>query len=82
MKIGEKLAKVLAKKYAPSSHVPLKFGRYDLALKTDEDGNPILLFIGQADETGSVHGERFSRRLVKDPTGKIVKDHWDNQGKV
>jgi hypothetical protein len=82
MKIGEKLAKLLAKKYPPSSYVPLKFGRYDVALKTDEDGNPILLFIGKADESGTIHGERFSRRLVKDADGKVVKDHWDNQGRV
>lgn len=82
MKIGEKLLKELSKTYPPSSLVHRRFGRYDLTIKTDGEGNAILLFIGQADGQGNIRGERFSRRLVKDPTGKVVKDHWDNQGRV
>lgn len=80
MKIGEKLQKELSKKYPPSSLVQRRFGRYDLALKTDADGNAVLLFIGKADENGRIRGERFSRRRVEDASGRVVKDHWDNQG--
>lgn len=82
MKVGEKLLKVLNKKYTPATTFPLKFGRYDLVLKTDDEGNAILLFIGEENEDGMIKGNRFTRVLVKDSSGKIVKDHWDNKGKV
>jgi hypothetical protein len=82
MKIGDKLLKQLNKTYTPSVTIPLKFGRYDLIIKTDKYGNPILLFIGKANEEGIIKGERFSRVLIKDPDGKVIKDHWDNKGKV
>ncbi|WP_240163626.1 hypothetical protein [Spirosoma taeanense] len=62
--------------------VTRKFGRYDLAMKTDEAGNPILLFIGQADEQGMIKGDQFTRRLIKDENGVTLKDHWDYKGKV
>ncbi|WP_229311145.1 hypothetical protein [Larkinella soli] len=59
-----------------------KFGRYDIAMKTDAEGNPILLFIGKAGDDGMIKGDHFSRRLQKDPEGKVIKDHWDYKGKV
>ena len=82
MKIGEKLLKQLNKKYEPARMVNATFGRYDVAFKTDDEGNPILLFIGKADENGMIRGDHFSRRLVKDANGAVVKDHWDYKGKV
>jgi hypothetical protein len=82
MHIGDTLLKKLNKKYEPSTMVNLKFRDYDLALKTDEEGNPILMFIGKADESGMIRGDRYARRLLKDEEGKTVKDHWDYKGKV
>ena len=82
MKIGEKLLKVLSKKYPPSELVAARFERYDLAIKTDADGNAVVLFIGKANEEGIVQGNRFSRVLVKDASGKVLKDHWDHKGKT
>jgi hypothetical protein len=82
MKIGDKLLKQLSKIYTPSATIPLQFGRYDLVIKTDDSGNPILLFIGKENEEGIIKGERFSRVLIKNPDGKVIKDHWDNKGKV
>lgn len=82
MKIGDKLLKQLNKKYAPDTMVNQKFGRYDLAFKTDDEGNPVMLFIGNLDEQGRIKGERFSRVMVKDQAGKLIKDHWDNKGKA
>lgn len=82
MKIGDKLLKVLNKKYEPSSLVNVRFERYDLSIKTDEDGNAVLLFIGKADAEGTIKGNRFIRVLIKDQSGKIIKDHWDHKGKV
>ncbi len=82
MKIGYSLLKQLNKKYDPSAMVQRRFRGYDLAMKTDEEGNPVLLFIGTADEQGVIKGDRYARRLLKDENGKVVKDHWDYKGKV
>lgn len=82
MKLGDEALKILNKIYQPSSMVAKRLGRHDLTFQTDETGRPILLFMGQADEQGKIKGERFSRRLVTDADGKIIKDHWDNHGKV
>ena len=82
MKIGDQLLKKLNKKYEPSSMVHIRFRDYDLAMKTDEEGNPMLLFIGTANEEGVIKGDRYARRLLKDAEGKVVKDHWDYKGKV
>ena len=81
-KIGEPLLKKLNKQYEASSIVQLKFKNYDLAIKTDEEGNPVLLFIGKANAEGAIKGDRYARRLLKDKTGKVIKDHWNYKGKV
>jgi len=82
MKIGAPLLKILSKIYEPTALQELKFGRYDLALKTDEQGRPVLLFIGHKNVSGLIDGEIFTRRIVKDEQGNIIKDHWDNKGKT
>ncbi|WP_373514412.1 hypothetical protein [Persicitalea sp.] len=82
MKIGGKLLKKLKKTYAPSSLIDFTFERYDAAMKTDEAGHPILLFIGKKGEDGKIRGHRFVRTLIRDQADKIIKDHWDNHGKV
>jgi hypothetical protein len=82
MKIGEPLLKQLNKKYEPSTLVRIPFNRYDVAFKTDEEGNPILMFIGKADERGIIKGDQFARRLLRNAEGVVVKDHWDYKGKV
>lgn len=82
MKIGEKLLKVLNKKYVPKDIIHQKFERYDITFKTDEHGNPILLFIGNRKEDGMIRGEYFSRVLIREKNGEVVKDHWDCKGKI
>ena len=82
MNIGENLLKKLNKKYEISSMINLRFRGYDIALKTDEEGNPILMFIGKADAEGRIKGDRYARRLLKDKEGKVIKDHWDYKGKA
>ncbi|TLV02505.1 hypothetical protein [Dyadobacter luticola] len=80
MKIGEKLLKKLSKKYAPGQMLHQKFERYDISFKTDEEGNPVMLFIGNRDAQGRVRGERFVRVLIRDQDQNIIKDHWDAKG--
>ena len=82
MKMGETLAKKLNRKYEPSAMISLRFRGYDMAVKTDDEGNPILLFIGKANDEGIIKGDRYARRLLKDQEGKFIKDHWDYKGKV
>jgi hypothetical protein len=82
MKVGPELLKLLSKPYAPDQLISQRFGRYDLAFKTDEQGRPILLFLGKANAEGKIKGECFVRRLQADKDGQIIKDHWDNKGKT
>jgi hypothetical protein len=82
MVLGEEILKILNKVYEPNALVETTFKRYDLAFKTDDAGRPILLFMGNKDETGKIKGERFARRLATDKDGHIIKDHWDNKGKA
>lgn len=82
MKLGDELLKKLSKKYAPSAMISLPFRNYDLAVKTNEDGDPVLVFLGNLRADGTIKGDRFARRLLKDKDGNLVRDHWDYKGKV
>jgi hypothetical protein len=82
MKLGEQVLKILDKKYEPDTLVETVFQRYDLAFKTDEEGRPILLFMGKKEVNGHIKGERYARRLKTDPDGKVIKDHWEHKGKA
>jgi hypothetical protein len=48
----------------------------------DEQGRPMLLFMGTADANGRIKSERFSRLIATDAQGKVIKDYWDNKGKT
>jgi hypothetical protein len=80
MKIGDKLLKELSKRYEPDSTIDKKFGRYDLTFRTDPEGYPIALFIGNRTSNGRIAGTRFTRVIVRDAAGKVLKDHWDAKG--
>jgi len=82
MKLGEEALKILSKIYEPSVMVSKRLRRNDLAFQTDNLGRPVLLFLGKADKNGKIKGERFSRHIVTDADGKVIKDHWDNKGKI
>jgi hypothetical protein len=82
MMLKEPVLKILGKQYAPSTMVELKFGRYDLMFKTDDQGRPILLFMGTKIADGNIKGERYSRRLKIDDSGNVIKDHWEHKGKA
>ncbi|WP_432710599.1 hypothetical protein [Pedobacter sp.] len=82
MKIKEPVLKILNKRYEPSTMVETTFGRYNLSFKTDAEGRPILLFMGQKDESGNIKGERYARRLKISPMGEVIKDHWEHKGKA
>jgi hypothetical protein len=80
MALGLAILKLASKKYEANSYIEKRFHRYDLGFKTDEEGNPIVLFMGTKDSSGKIRGRRYARRLVKDSNGVIIKDHWDDKG--
>lgn len=82
MKLSENLQTKLGKKYEPSAMVEMQYKGNDLTFKTDEAGNPVLLFIGKKDARGMIRGERYARRLKHDDNGNLVKDHWELKGKA
>ncbi|MGV3703996.1 MAG: hypothetical protein ACO1NU_01350 [Arcticibacter sp.] len=82
MELGEPIMKILNKVYEPDAMVEQTYKRYDLAFKTDEEGRPVLLFMGKKDANGNVKGERFARRLKHDQSGQVIKDHWEHKGKA
>lgn len=80
MKLGNEILKVLNKKYAPSATTDTVFKRYDITFKTDDAGNPVLLFMGKRNDKGQVIGDRFARTLKYDTNGNVIKDHWERKG--
>ncbi|MEN5379553.1 hypothetical protein [Sphingobacterium kitahiroshimense] len=82
MSLKEPILKILIKQYAPLTMVEQKFGRYDLMFKTDDEGRPIMLFLGKKDSNGNIIGDRYARRLKIDDRGNTVKDHWEHKGKA
>lgn len=82
MALSDDLVKKLQKKYDPSSMVRMKFRGNDVAFKTDEEGNPIQLFLGREGEDGNIKGDRYARTLKYDREGKLIKDHWERKGRA
>ncbi|MFD1769928.1 hypothetical protein [Sphingobacterium suaedae] len=82
MPLKERIINFLHKTYTPSSTIDAHFGRYELQFRTDVEGRPVCLFIGKKNNLGRIIGEQYHRRTTYDQKGRIVKDHWDNQGKV
>jgi hypothetical protein len=81
MALGEDLLKKISRKFEPSATVSMRYRSYDLLLKTDDQGNAILLFMGKLNADGTIKGERYARNLKFNKDGSVMKDHWDRKGK-
>ncbi|WP_129715876.1 hypothetical protein [Pedobacter sp. SYP-B3415] len=82
MILKTQLLKILDKTYEPDAMIDLQFARYDLSVRTDAEGLPVLLFIGKRGANGMIRGERFRRVRQTDADGKVLKDHWDRKGEA
>ena len=82
MHLRKPILKILNKKYERASFIECTFRKYDLAFKTDDQGNPILLFLGKKSSNGFIKGERYVRILRYDTSGKVIKDHWERKGEA
>jgi hypothetical protein len=80
MPLSEDLLKKLKRKFEPHSAIELRHRGKDVSVFTDKEGNAIQLFIGHRKENGMIKGERYSRKMVTDNNGKLLKDHWDRKG--
>ena len=81
MSLNEKLTRKLNKQFEPSALINMRFAEKDIAFRTDENGHPVLLFIGEKKEPGLIKGERYTRILRFDEDGKKIKDHWELKGR-
>ena len=81
MPLNDQLIKKLLGKYEPVSTVYMTFRGKDIALKTDNEGNPVQLSIGEMQENGQIKGERYVRNIIKDKKGMIINDNWEEKGK-
>jgi hypothetical protein len=82
LKLSTSLLLKLSRKYEPSSAIEMKFKGKDIFFRTDEEGNPVLLFIGKALPNGKIKGERYTRTLKSGAGGFLIKDHWELKGKA
>ena len=82
MRLSPELIQLLSKTYEPDSMINMKFKAFDLAFKTNDAGDPELLFLGKLDENGKIKGSRYVRTLKKNQEGITFKDHWELKGKA
>jgi hypothetical protein len=83
MPLSPKLEYKLSKTYAPSAQIDDVYNGKDITFVTNERGEPVTLFIGKRREDGAVAGERYVRRIARQPNSDEIKSsHWDNKGKV
>ena len=79
--LGEGVRKLLNKPYPASSINEITYRGRDIAFKTDNEGRPVLLFIGKKIAPGKIRGERYVRSTITTSEGKL-KDHWEKKGKA
>lgn len=82
MALSEDLIKKLKRKFEPSATTQFRYRANDVVVQSDEEGNAIRAFIGKANDEGMIKGDRYSRILLKDKEGKVIKDHWDRKGRA
>lgn len=81
--LGEDLIKKLSKIYPPSKRIDDNFRGKDITFITNENGEPVTLYIGKRSEDGSIKGDLYTRKIIRSADGySIEKSHWDNKGRV
>ena len=80
MPLSPALIKKLGQKFEPNTMTDMVFKGNALSFKTDNEGNPIQLFLGKRKDNGNIKGDRYARTLKKDREGKVIKDHWERKG--
>ena len=83
MPIHPKLEEKLNKTYEPSARIEDVFKGNAITFITNDAGEPVTVFIGKRNPDGSIHGERYVRRIQRETGSTLIKkSHWENKGKV
>jgi len=82
MKLSEDLEKKLKAKFEASTTVEMRYRNTDMVIRTDKEGNAIQFFIGKANDEGVIKGDRYSRSIIRDREGRVIKDYWERKGKA
>jgi hypothetical protein len=82
MALSDDLIKKLKRQFEPSATIRFRYRTNDVVVQSDKEGNAIRAFIGKANDEGTIKGDRYSRTLLKDKEGKIIKDHWERKGRA
>ena len=80
--IGKALETKLNKIYKPSTRFDDTFKGNDITYITNENGEPVTLYIGKRNADGNISGNLFTRKIKSRQDNKITESHWDNKGKV
>jgi hypothetical protein len=82
MPLHRLLADKLSKIYEPSASIDDVFKGHDITFITNDNGEPVTLFIGKRRPDGIIIGERY-KRTIKRTAGnsQVVSSHWDLKGK-
>jgi hypothetical protein len=80
--LGKTLEKLMNKIYKPSARIDASLRGKDITFFTNENGEPMKLFLGRRKDNGEITGDMYTRKVKKVEDGKIKESHWDNKGKV
>ena len=82
MPLHRQLADKLSKLYEPSTTIDDVFKGHDITFVTNENGEPVTLFIGKRRPDGVIIGERYKRTIKRAPGSlQVTGGHWDLKGK-
>jgi hypothetical protein len=83
MPLHRELDKKLSKLYEPSTRIDDVFKGHDITFVTNENGEPVTLFLGKRRPDGVIAGERYVRTIKRQPgTTEVSASHWDLKGKT
>lgn len=83
MPLSRALEEKLSKTYAPSATLDDTFRGLDLTFVTNDQGEPVTLFLGRRRPDGAIAGERYVRTIKRATDGlAVASSHWDLKGKV
>ncbi|SMB84258.1 hypothetical protein SAMN00120144_0827 [Hymenobacter roseosalivarius DSM 11622] len=82
MPLHRQLSDKLSKLHEPSATIDDVFKGHDITFITNENGEPVTLFIGKRRPDDIIIGERYKRTIKRVPgSSQVVSSHWDLKGK-
>ncbi|TGE26756.1 hypothetical protein [Hymenobacter metallicola] len=83
MPLHRQLDQKLSKIYEPSTKIDDVFKGLDISFVTNDQGEPVTLFIGKRRPDGVIAGERYVRTIKRQPgSQQVAASHWDLKGRT